>query len=356
MSDRHALSAYLAILPQLPGCPTKFLLTCLRPIFRSPNTTIRTATAKMPRLLDIPNELIFDIVGLALITSPISIPSDAKRRQHVEHKNVYYIDSDVTYQPNALALLLVCKQLSAQTALYISKSPRVSEFDIALINAVDMFPTWRYIPTRNGSAPAILDRVVVNLTPCYTTGSLSILRNRWPTRYSAGNVDEYYWVERLLTAIQQHFAVGALGKISTTIKFAAWSEYPADDLEVPLPIRTRALVISADTHRQTEAAFEGAVVPARQVESHIYPSYDALYPIRATQNTRMMEWIASCIDRRLRSMSNIQSILFVIERVGRIEFRVDGELIREIKVADYRGRNRDGMFTRLWGTRDELGL
>ena len=49
-------------------------------------------------------------------------------------------------------------------------------------------------------------------------------------------------------------------------------------------------------------------------------------------------------------------MLFVIERVGRIEFRVDGELIREIRVADYRGGDGDGTIPKLWSTRDELGL
>ena len=62
----------------------------------------------------------------------------------------------------------------------------------------------------------MLDRVVVNLTPCCTTGKFSKLRKNWPTRYP-GNINEQLWMERLLTVIQQYFAVGAVGKNSKTI-------------------------------------------------------------------------------------------------------------------------------------------
>ena len=49
-------------------------------------------------------------------------------------------------------------------------------------------------------------------------------------------------------------------------------------------------------------------------------------------------------------------MLSVIERVGRIEFRFDGELIQEIRVADYRGGDGDGTISKLWSTSDESGL
>jgi hypothetical protein len=204
----------------------------------------------MPNILDLPNELVFDIIDQALSTSLIPIPPDAKRCRRGEHNKVCYIDSDAAYQPNALALPLACKQLNSQTALYISKSPRICEFDIALVDADDLFPTWHYIPTRNGSAPAMLDKVTVNLIPCFR-GIYNPLRDNWPRpTTNPVNDSSRLWAHRLFSGIEQYFAVGALGKDSKTMKFAEWSDYPRGNLEFPLPIRTRTLVIKAETHKK----------------------------------------------------------------------------------------------------------
>jgi hypothetical protein len=204
----------------------------------------------MPNILDLPKELVFDIIDQALSTSLIPIPPDAKRCRRGEHNKVCYIDSDAVYQPNALALPLACKQLNSQTALYISKSPRICEFDIALVDADDLFPTWHYIPTRNGSAPAMLDKVTVNLIPCFR-GIYNPLRDNWPRpTTNPVNDSSRLWAHRLFSGIEQYFAVGALGKDSKTMKFAEWSDYPRGNLEFPLPIRTRTLVIKAETHKK----------------------------------------------------------------------------------------------------------
>ncbi|KAI0572081.1 hypothetical protein Alg215_10012, partial [Pyrenophora tritici-repentis] len=141
---------------------------------------------KTRTLLDLPNELIFDIITLALSTSHVSVPppppSTTRRRLGEDFKKdrICYIDSDAAYEPNALALLLSSKALSAQTALYISKSPRLCEFDIAIVNAVYFFPTWRYIPTRNGLPSVMLEIVKVNLAPCCTEEVIAMVAN-WPT-------------------------------------------------------------------------------------------------------------------------------------------------------------------------------
>ncbi|PZD33451.1 hypothetical protein A1F97_01679 [Pyrenophora tritici-repentis] len=112
----------------------------------------------------------------------VSITNTTRRRLGEDFKKdrICYIDSDAAYEPNALALLLSSKALSAQTALYISKSPRLCEFDIAIVNAVYFFPTWRYIPTRNGLPSVMLEIVKVNLAPCCTEEVIAMVAN-WPT-------------------------------------------------------------------------------------------------------------------------------------------------------------------------------
>jgi hypothetical protein len=290
----------------------------------------------MPNILDLPNELIFDIIDLALSTSLILNPPDAKRCRRGEDNKVCYIDSDAAYQPNALALLLACKQLNAQTALYISKSPRICELDIALVDAIDLFPTWRYIPTRNGSAPAMLDKVVVNLIPC-CHGRYNSLRDNWPRpTTSPVNDSSRLWAHRLFSTIEQYFAMGALSKDSKTMKFAEWSDYPTGKLKF---ICTHTLVIKADTHKKgTDVALGVDAVPVRQLDEEAYGSFGALYPINPGEITKIMHLIAYIITQKLPYTHNYHEmycVMFAIERVGRIEFYVDGELFREIDVGDY---------------------
>jgi hypothetical protein len=103
-------------------------------------------------------------------------------------------------------------------------------------------------------------------------------------------------------------------------------------------------------------------VPIRQLDEEAYGSFGVLYPISPDGISKIMNWIAYIIVQRLsykHTYHEVYPVMFAIERVGRIEFYVEGELFREIDLADYRPRELPGgggTCMRPWQTRQELGL
>ncbi|KAG9385900.1 hypothetical protein A1F94_002650 [Pyrenophora tritici-repentis] len=328
----------------------------------------KIATRKTRTLLDLPNELIFDIITLALSTSHVSVPPSTTRRrlgEDFKKDRICYIDSDAAYEPNALALLLSSKALSAQTALYISKSPRLCEFDIAIVNAVYFFPTWRYIPTRNGLPSVMLEIVKVNLAPCCTEEVIAMVAN-WPTdvppsgpKFSTpvGNasISSDLWEVQLFTVMTMFcYAAG----------YREWSEYAITDKDFKYPISARRLCINANTYTEDHGTLGEDIVPARKIADRNYSQRDALYRIEAAQTREMMEWLAFLMKKKLQSVhngKNVKTMYFGVERVGRVDFSIDGNVIETVDVSEYANRE-DGEATgmlsqasgrrmRLWKTR-----
>jgi hypothetical protein len=93
----------------------------------------------MPGLMDLPSELLFQIID-HILTSPSVLPKDDMRyrpERELCMRNLYCIPtSSVEFfkTPKALNLLLVSQRMNLETKEYVSKAPQTFKFDVAVVN------------------------------------------------------------------------------------------------------------------------------------------------------------------------------------------------------------------------------
>ncbi|CAN9118737.1 unnamed protein product [Alternaria alternata] len=106
----------------------------------------------MVDLLDLPSELLFNIIHIVL-SSPIVQSENGKRYRtswwNTTDRNLYCVLSpDHSKRPKAVDLLLVSRKIQIETTEYLSKAPRNFEIDIAVVDDHWLWPTRRVIPVR----------------------------------------------------------------------------------------------------------------------------------------------------------------------------------------------------------------
>jgi hypothetical protein len=124
----------------------------------------------MSKLLELPNELITEIIDLVLRSSSISIPPNTKRHRNFPSPCTMtgcFIQSKEAYRPNALDILLACHKLHNMTMDYLLRTSPTWRLDISIVNDHWFFPTWRYIAPR-ASVIGGVEQLEINIVPCFT--------------------------------------------------------------------------------------------------------------------------------------------------------------------------------------------
>jgi hypothetical protein len=121
----------------------------------------------MPGLLDLPSELLFEIIDL-VTNSPIRPPPGGKRYRPEQLHSRSLLCVPTTH-PSWLeptrSLLLSCKRLNAETSTYHATATQRLVLDVAIVDNHWIWPFFRVIP---GPLGYVLESLDINLVYCCT--------------------------------------------------------------------------------------------------------------------------------------------------------------------------------------------
>jgi hypothetical protein len=271
--------------------------------------------ANMPGLLDLPSELLFEIIRL--VDSPSYPPNaDCKRYRPARLQSravVCFPITEPSWPSRTQRLLLVCQRLRSEAGIYLSKVPQRFELDIALVNNHWIWPTWRLTPgVKLGNS---LDSLQINIIDCCTED------------------------DRASFALESMTAVTPLEILKVITHFlrcgATSAEFESSRiLRGRSGFRIKTLVFNVDTAatRHGNRALSDNDVPFRKVQGLGHLTFDPLYPLDTATNLAHLDLLADLIIEAIPRESVCAALR---ERVDRVVFCADGLVRSEMNVADY---------------------
>jgi hypothetical protein len=140
----------------------------------------------MPSLLDLPSELLYDIIAL-VAASPLSSKSAGKRHRPEQlHSRAVVCYPDTTPAPGLLGLLSTNSRLRSETLLFLSKQPLVFDLDVAFVNSHWIWPRWTQIPAQCTSRT--VERLNMNIIHCCTGEERASDFEDWTVRRDVGEL------------------------------------------------------------------------------------------------------------------------------------------------------------------------
>jgi hypothetical protein len=300
----------------------------------------------MVDLLDLPSELLFNIIDLVLSTPTVQPKNGTRYRPNwwnTPQRNLYCIPNlDHLKSPRVTNLLLLNRRIYIETVEYLSKAPRNFEVDIAVVNDHWLWPTPRVVPVRK--LDGIIERLHVNIIPCCTEGQRS-LQTGWDDDIgqnmfdlSMGNFAAEVLLAPLLyfllypqtdVCIDKH-----ISKVFQGLEI--WVDppldaHPSDHLDdgQDLPITqidTVAIFVDTSRYGNGNESLSPVVVPSRKIQGLAHLDFEQLYPIDRAKSEQYLRGLSSYIDEWTRTWSTER----VGKRIGRIQLYLDKEMWKEL--------------------------
>jgi hypothetical protein len=267
----------------------------------------------MPGLLDLPSELLFEIIRL-VDSSPYALSPDQKRYRPARLQSravVCFPTTDPSWPNHTRNLLFVCKKLHSETSVYLAKASRDFALDVAIVNNHWIWPTWTYIPgTKIGYT---LDNLNINLIHCCNEDE----------RASFGT-DSANWVTSLeFMKVISHFLRG--GTSTASFEGTGMPKRRSN-----FRIKTVTINIDTTSIRKGNDYLSEHDVPFRQVQGLAHLDFDQLYSIDTATCLDNVDRLATFINMAL---PRLDDGLTIRERVDRIVFSADGNIRSEINIA-----------------------
>ncbi|KAF1946436.1 hypothetical protein EJ02DRAFT_418544 [Clathrospora elynae] len=268
----------------------------------------------MAGLLDLPSELLFEIIHL-VATSPIVLQEKGVRHRPATYstrRKLLCVPSlDLLRTPNALNLLLINQRMYSETEDYLSKKPQFLKLDVAIVNDHWIWPTWRSVPLR--PSKGIVDTVEINLVHCWN-------EDDWHphTSWAPHSVED-------VCPLLGFLLDGTIGMVESILQLCS----PAsggklkDSAKYPIT-RINTLMIRIDTSRYGDGnqILSDEQVPLRKIDGLAHLDFDRLHP--------------DDYEKSSLYMSNLETFMFeqlnkigwetVSRRLGSLVFCFDGEI------------------------------
>jgi hypothetical protein len=267
----------------------------------------------MSGLLDLPSELLFDIIAL-VDSSPYATNSDQKRYRPARLQSravVCFPTTDPSWPSHTSNLLLVCRKLHHETSIYLSKASRAFKMDVAIVNNHWIWPTWRHIPAAKRSHQ--LERLEINLIHCCSEDE----------RASFG-ADSANWVTSLeFLKVISHFL--RCGTSSASFESIGMPKRQQN-------FRVKTIAINVDTTgiQASNSQLSENDLPYRRVQGLAHLTFHPLYSIDSATCLDNIDRLSTFINM---AMPRLDDGLTIRERVDRIVFSADGNARSEINIA-----------------------
>jgi hypothetical protein len=265
----------------------------------------------MPGLLDLPSELLFEIIGLVACTSNL-LPPDGKRHrpEQLYSRNIVCVP---TSHPSWLyptrSLLLSCRRLSSETSIYHTKMPQVLKLDVAVVDNHWIWPCWRYIP---GELDFVLERLDVNLMYCCTQEERAAYSSVTP---------RCTYQEEFVRTINHLLRSGP-----PSLLLRSTSNHPN------FRIKTVTVNMNNASIKGGNEPLSEEIVPCRQIDGLRHLTFDSLYPVDLPSCLRHIDMLAVFMETLIH---DIHVGLMIRERVDRVHFCVDTRVRKVIDIAEY---------------------
>jgi len=297
--------------------------------------------AAMVGFLDLPSELVFNIIDLVL-SSPTVLPNNGTRHRPsypTGVRNLCCVPSlHYLKGPGVSTLLLTSQRMYRETKEYLSKAPRNFEVDIAVIDDHWFWPTRRVIPARE--LEGTIERLEINITPCCTTDGRHLQTDwdhegRFPVDLST------FWLllaggllfPLALFLLDDSSLPNASSKRHRSQVFwglETWvdpllDEHLDDGRNIPVT-RIDTVTINIDTWRYGNGNKEIglAEIPFRKIKGLAHLDFRELYPVDFAKSETYLRELIRYIDERLYGTGKVG------EKIGKIQFYLDGKLSREL--------------------------
>ncbi|KAF1920380.1 hypothetical protein BDU57DRAFT_12961 [Ampelomyces quisqualis] len=267
----------------------------------------------MPGLLDLPSELLFEIIGL-IASSPYPCRAACKRYRPTQMHSravVCFPTTDPSWPSHTCNILLTCRRLHHEAIVYLSKASRAFELDVAIVNNHWIWPTWRYIPvSKTGYA---IESLKINLTYCCTEderASSETATADWPTSLEFMKVIGHF----LRCGVQS-------ASFESTGMPKRGSHYRVKLITINLD--TASIRAGNDKVREQD-------VPLRQVQGLGHLTFDPLYFIDVATCRENVDRLSAFINMAMPRLDDGSTIR---ERVDKIVFSLDSLIRSEINIA-----------------------
>ncbi|KAG9191756.1 hypothetical protein G6011_10490 [Alternaria panax] len=308
----------------------------------------------MVGLLDLPSELLFNIMDIVL-SSPTVQPKDATRYRpnwwNSSHRHLYCIPNlDLLKSSKVMNLLLVSRRVYIETREYLSKAPRNYEVDIAVVNDHWLWPTRRIVPVHK--LDGIIERLDINIIPCCTEEQRS-LQTEWDDNIGQDMFDPSggcFVAEALLAPLLNFLLYPQIDvclkkHMSNVFRgLEIWVDPPSnahptdqsdDDRHLSVTqISTVTISIGTSRYGNGNETLSPAVVPSRKVQGLAHLNFEQLYPVDRAKSEHYLRGLSRYMDKWARAWSTER----VEGRIGRIQFYLDEEMWKEL---DFTSRATD---------------
>jgi hypothetical protein len=264
----------------------------------------------MPTLLSLPQELLDEIIGL-VVTAEIPHSSSTSRIRIREHRkwagahHVFVPDSADSYRPSSLSLLYTSKRVRADTLRLIEREETDAVVDLAVIDRVWLWPTYRTLLPRTAT---ILNSLVLNV-------SLASSDEAKPLPYPYRNQHVWGFIRRFLS-------VGPVGDVR-------------EEKELDIRIETVRINLASEVHNG-RYLFSQEEIPMRDIQqmAHLLDCHEWLY---SEDYDSIVSWVVDLQENWLNSPETIEQFDWfreVCRRVRRIEICVDGRRVETVPVSE----------------------
>lgn len=267
----------------------------------------------MPGLLDLPSELLYDIIDLVASSPNTTLPDGTRYRPDWKYGRAivcFPTTHHLSLNPTR-HLLFVCRRLYAETSICNTKMPKTWKMDVAIINNHWIWPCFRYIP--GGNIGYVLEKLEINLIYCCTEDERGSYSMTTPAR--AYEDDFVKMISQLLHSRRSSSPFGSMR--------LPWSR---SDFRV----KSLAINLASTSIRPPNEMLSDVEIPCRHIEGLKHLTFDPLYSADLFSSLRHVDWL---VDRMNHSIYHASGGFIIRERVDRILFRVDGLAREEIDIA-----------------------
>lgn len=281
----------------------------------------------MPDLLDLPSELLYQIIDY-IAHSPYGSSLEGKRYrpEHLRNRNVVcYPQAELHISPG-LSLLLACRRLNTEATLYSSRNPQHFSLNIAIIDANWLWPTWEHVPLVCKAGTQ--ERLDVNMLYCESENQRGEAH-----RDVVSSTETFLEVSRTISRL---LLQGPLGMASDQ---PLHGQKGRPRRHIPnLRFRVLNFNIDLQRHNSRPETFDRSEIPFRKIEGLAHLDFDPLYVLDAEKSKGCTEYLVQLTSSALSLQPHG---LVLQERVDKIVFISDGKEVAKVDIRSIAERKRE---------------
>lgn len=289
----------------------------------------------MVGFLDLPSELIFNIIDLVL-SSPAILPNNGTRHRPsypTQSRNLYCVPSlNYLKDSGVLNLLLTSHRMYRETKEFLSKAPRNFEVDIAIIDDHWFWPTRRVVPLRK--LEGTIERLDINIIPCCTAEERHL-----QTNWDQGSVDLSTFHSLLSAGLMspltrflvENYAERPTSQVSQGLE--TWIDPLLDEHfdngRNPPIARIDTMTINFDSWRfgNGNEAIGLTDIPFRKTKGLAHLGFEQLYPVDFAKSATYLREVSRYIDEW--TLDNYGTGR-AAKKIRKIQFYLDGKMSQEV--------------------------